>query len=113
MPIAGFQEMNLVRTQLPLAVGVLYTVPAGKQTIVKSVVFVNTTNVNHRATLYLVPFGGSPVDGNKLFSETLVPANGVFDFCSWKVLNNAGDTIQGFADSASSITVHIDGAEIS
>jgi tagatose-1,6-bisphosphate aldolase non-catalytic subunit AgaZ/GatZ len=113
MPIAGFQEKNLVRQQLTAVIATLYTVPGGMQTIVRNVHFTNTTNANRRVTLHLVAFGDSAVDGNKLFHEILVPANGVFEYCSWRVLNSAGDTIRGFADAANSVTVHIDGAEIS
>lgn len=109
----GFSEKNIVRTQLGAVNAVLYTVPAATTTVLKNIHFTNTTGGVKKVTLYLVDNGDSPTDANKLFNQTPVPSSGILEYCGWKVLDTPGDTIQGFADSGASVTLHVDGAEIS
>ena len=109
----AFAEKNIVRTQLGAVNATLYTVPASTTTVLKNIHLTNTSSSTKKVTLYLVDNGGSATDANKLFHQVSVPGSGILEYCGWKVLDTPGDTIQGFADSASSVTIHVDGAEIS
>lgn len=108
----AFTEKNYARTQLGSTISTIYTVPASTTSIIKSIHLTNTTTTNKRVTLHIVPNAGSAGDDNKIFDEFMVPANGVVEYNSWRVMDTAGDTVQGFADSATSVTIHLDGADI-
>jgi hypothetical protein len=81
----------------------LYTVPASTTTVVTNIVVVNTSDSNKVFTFYLA--------GVKLAETVTI---GAFDstVLDIKQVLNATDTIQGGA-SATSVTFHISGVEIS
>ena len=106
-----FADKNLVRQELPATIATLYTVAASTSTIIKTIHVVNTTSSTVDLTLHLVDSGDTADDSNVLFKALAIKGNKILDYCSWKILDTAGDTIRGFASSASALTIHVDGAE--
>lgn len=103
--------------QLPAATGTIYTSPAapGLGTQVTSIKLVNTTAAPVAATIYIVESGGAAADDRALCKAFSVPADGLpYELLDDKGQDflNAGDTIQGVAGAAASITYHLSGVEL-
>lgn len=88
----------------------LYTAPAGGA-IIKSVSVTNTTTGALGVTIGWAA-GGTLAAANHFLSDKNVPANDTIDYEVSHVLGN-GETIRALQDSATGITVHISGVEIS
>jgi hypothetical protein len=78
---------------------------------VKSIVLHNTTTTDATVKLNLVPSGGTAGVPNQLVDHTVKAKDTV-------ILNDVetlevGDTIQGLQGTASAVTVHISGVEVS
>ncbi len=96
----------LANGQLPNAKGTLYTCPAATSTIVKSIILVNQDSSTHTVNLYF----------KRTTSRRVIPKdailltgyNGTLD----DVLTlEAGDLIEGDADTASQVDYTISGTE--
>ena len=104
--------------QLPSSTGTLYTSPAapGVGTQVTSTKLVNTTAAPVLVTIYVVESGGTAADNRALCKNFSVPADGLpyelLEGAEAQFYLNAGDTLQGLAGAASSITIHLSGVEL-
>lgn len=101
---------------LPNAVAIQYTVPAGQRCILKKVVFVNHTAIARAVTVHLVPSGGAVANANKIWDARSLPPNTVSEhvrecFDLENITMEAGDTLQCFADAASAVAMHASGIE--
>ena len=85
----------------------VYTTPAARRTIVKTLDMCNTTTGAITVSVYLVESGGTAGAANKLVSNITLPANGYYQWTGAQVLH-AGDTIQA-SSSAVGITINISG----
>jgi hypothetical protein len=93
--------------QLPNATGTIYTCPASPSTTVLKngrVRLTNTTAGAVTATLYAVPSAGAAADSNAFMKAQSIPANSFVDVDLPTLA--AGDTLQGLAGAATSITIH-------
>jgi hypothetical protein len=93
--------------QLPLAVTTIFTMPLlPTSTALKNgrVRLTNTTVGAISATLYAVPSGGTAGAANLFLSGTAISPNGYLDIDIPDLAY--GDTLQGFASAAASITIH-------
>ncbi len=112
------------RGQLPSSAGVLYTAPAltsvpGSSSnygtsILTSVILCNTTGGAVTYTLYLVESGGSVADNRKLFKAISLGAGetDIVEFGNDGCPMNDGETLQGLAGSATSITYRVNVEEL-
>jgi hypothetical protein len=90
----------------------LYAVPASTTTTVKTILLANYSASDARATIHIVPSGGSAGASNKVYGEVLVSANTTLQIDTAIVLPT-GAAIHGLASTTSAINVHISGVEIS
>jgi hypothetical protein len=81
----------------------LYTAPASTTTIVKNVLFCNTTGSSATVTLTIA--------GQSVFSALPVAANDTFSM-DLSLVMNATDIISGLQGTASAISVYISGVEV-
>lgn len=88
----------------------LYTVPAGRKALLKTIDICNTTATIKSATVYLVASGGSASASNMLVPNVNIPANGMLQWHGEQVLD-VGDFIVSMG-SAAGLTINISGAEI-
>jgi len=113
-PTINVPKRLITPTQLGTSASTLYTSPAGqKGTRITSILLVNTGASSTTATLYHVPSGGTAGATNVIANAIIVPADGfpvILDLGG--VIMNASDTIQGLADAASQVTVHMFGIEM-
>lgn len=85
----------------------VYTTPALRRTIIKTIDMCNTTTGAINVTVYLVESGGTAGAANTLVYNIPIPVNGYYQWTGAQVLH-AGDTIQASA-SAAGITINISG----
>lgn len=93
-------------TQLTASAATIYTVPTAPTTTVLSrgrVRLANTSAATRQITLYAVPSGGSAGAGNNIFPAESLAANAHVDVDL--PLMSIGDFLQGFADTASDVTI--------
>ena len=94
--------------QLPNAAAAFCTLPATPANVVASGVRVrlaNTDSAAHAVTLYAVPNGGSASASNECLPAVSIAANGYLDVDMPPL--GASGTYQGFADTASKVTVSL------
>lgn len=96
----------------PAAAGTdCYTVPVATVAVVRHLRVVNPTGSQHSIDLYRYPSAGSASDATRV-TETIVIASGE----SWEddvyLPMASGDVLHAAADSDSSITLFVGGAEI-
>jgi hypothetical protein len=105
----SYTPKRITPNQLAAAATTYYTATAtaNVQTIIKKVVFCNSTGSARTITLHLVPSGGSAAATNMLVSQRAINAYETYDcFEAQGQVMNPSDTIQAFSDSASAITIH-------
>lgn len=93
----------LARTAALTTVSTLYTVPSATTTVVTNIAVANTSSSSQTFTLGL--------GGVSLHTTTAIAANSTV-YIDLKQVLSASNTITGFA-SATSVTFHISGVEIS
>lgn len=98
-------------TRLTTTAATLYTVPASTTTLVKQILIANTSGIDARATIHIVPSGGTALATNKAFGEILVPAN-TTQLVDGSIVVPTGATLQCLANIADAISLHISGVEI-
>jgi len=108
-------EKNFARQVLAAANETLYTLTPGKIAAITSIDIVNRGSTTLKVYLYLVPRGASASTANVLFSNLAIPAGAsttgnIFPWTGFEVLDDDGDTIQGYASSGDG-TIHINGSE--
>lgn len=92
--------------QLGAGAATLYTVPAGRLSVVRSIHIVNPTAGDLTFTISV----GADAAATRIFSAQACPAEDVYDSFMPLVLN-AGEIIQASASAAASLTITIDGEE--
>lgn len=109
-------------TPKPLVQGVLlpasaaatpgqYAVPAATTATVRSLTLCNTGAVTRLVSVHIVASGGSASDANKILKAVSLVAGETLIDDSLRNLA-AGDFITGFADAATTVSMRVDGAEI-
>ncbi|SRR6266851_6216971 len=93
------------------AQAILYTVPAGKATIVKNHRFVNRDTVTRTINLYYLRSGGLNTTARFLLPSAMSLAAGALIVEENELTMAAGDVIQGDASVASKIDFVISGIE--
>ena len=91
--------------QLPAAVGTIFTCPTPSTTVLKNgrVRLLNTAVGVMSVTLYAVPSGGSATASNCFLSGMAISAGSFLDTNIPTMAS--GDTLQGFATVATSVTI--------
>ena len=91
----------------------LHTVSASTTTKLTAIILVNSLTTSVTATLYLVPSGGSAGVTNLLLNAVDIPTSGTPLILEFDELYlETGATIQGLASSASQVTYHLSGVEL-
>lgn len=98
-------------TELTTTAASLYTVPASTTTIVKQILVANVGGIDARATIHIVPSGGTESDSTKAFGEILVPAN-TTQLVDGSIVVPTGAIIKALANVDNAINLHISGVEI-
>jgi hypothetical protein len=101
-------------SQLTTSAATYYTAPALTTTVIRKLIFVNTTGGAVTVTAHLIPSGGSASASNTIASAKSLAAGEAWS-CSdaeGQVLEAAG-FIQALASAGTSITVIASGIEIS
>jgi hypothetical protein len=106
--MAEFLPKNLGEGRLPSPKGTLYTVPANKTVIVRSIILVNThTTLSRTVNLYANFTGTSrhliPID-------SVIPPKGSLEF-ETPVTLEAGDLIEGDASAVTEVDYTISGVQ--
>ena len=89
----------------------IYTVAAATKTIVRNIVFCNTTAVDIAVRLFAVPDGGSAGVENSLFYNFDIPANLSISKNLYLILDTPGDFLVAYV-SAQGVCFTISGAEL-
>lgn len=106
-------------TQITTASAVQYTVPINTTTIVKSVLFTNTTASAKTVTLRLKPLNVTEANTHDILSSVTVNANETMSFaCSIVLINNGStanatnsDQITAFCSANTAVNLTIFGIE--
>lgn len=99
-------------TQLGTSASTVYTVGSGITATVKQILASNTTANSATVSIHLVPSAGSATTSNLIFAAIPVPGNSTLVLDLSQVMN-AGDTLQAFAGTATSINLTVSGYEAS
>ena len=99
----AFVNKRLYKGTLAATEGTLYTVPAGKEALIKAVTICNITDADELVTL---KFGDL-----EIVSEHLIMARDTITIPFWDQILTAAETIKGTASEASAINVLISGKE--
>lgn len=100
--VSGYQLTNAAST--------IYTCPAATIVVAKRVVFENTDTAAHTVIVYLVRSGQSIGTGTKVMSSQSISAGQAY--VANELINTvfqAGDTLQGVADTTLVVNVFMDG----
>jgi hypothetical protein len=98
-------------TPLSTTIDLLYTTPAGKTTIIKTILFANKGATDARVSMYLVPAGYDASESKKIFGEVLVSANTTTDVDT-AIAVPANNKIFFTCSTLNAINVHLTGIEI-
>ena len=98
----------LAQGQLPNAKGTLYTTPASTQTIIKTITLVNTDIIAENVNLYIKDSAGT--------SKSIIPVDCVLGIkylleTDQEYTLEAGDLIEGDANTAAKVDYTINGIE--
>ena len=95
---------------LPGAVAAQYTCPTNQNVLLKHGVFCNHTTGTVAITVYIVPAGASPAAANKIIDAYSITAHTTYVSPEVSgVVLQAGDSVQCFAGSATSIAINLSG----
>jgi len=92
--------------QLAAAAATVYTVPAGRISVIRNIHIVNGTAGDLTFTASI----GADAAGTRIFAAQMVNAEDSFDSFAPFVLV-AGEVVQAYASAAASLTMTIDGEE--
>jgi hypothetical protein len=96
---------KLHQSQLPAAVGTLFTVPAGQTWLIKSIRISNTDNA---ASHYFTLYDGGTATVNEILGQMTLQPNEVYVEGEFMVIETGG-TLRAVADVASMVTITIYG----
>jgi len=99
---------SLADGQLAIATGDLYTVPASTETIIKTITLVNGHTSAVAVNLYILRSGGT---ARKIIPKDLSLGVGYLLAYDDEITLEAGDKIQGDADTAAVVDYIISGVE--
>jgi hypothetical protein len=105
---------GLIASQQLSGTNATYYTATGVRTIIDKMTLTNTTAGAITATIDLVDSGGSAGASERIISARSIAAGETYN-CPEAVghILNPGDTIQGLAGSAASITIRASGREVS
>lgn len=98
--------------QLGAAAAAIYTVPSNTKAILQRLTLCNVTAGAITVDLHIVKSGDSAAADNKLVDEKSLAAGESVDITSVLHTLEAGDSLQGLASSATSITYILSGVEV-
>lgn len=107
--MAALSIKNLANGQLANSKGTIYTVPAGTDTIVKSIILVNTNTTLEYVNLYFCAAGGT--SRRIIPKDYALPANQSVVFETLITMGTEADLIQGDTTTASKVDYVISGVE--
>ena len=90
----------------------LYTVPASTESVTSTIAIANTTLLSATARIFVRVNGASPATTNAIVYDTAVPGNSVITLTLGITLS-AGDILTVQSGTASALTFHAFGNEIS
>ena len=94
--------MAVSQASIGTSIGALYT---STGTTATTCIFVcNTDSSAVTLSLYVVPSGGTPGNGNIILKDLSIPAGDTYFMNTEKVVLDNGDTIQGLAGTGSVLT---------
>jgi hypothetical protein len=93
---------NNVLTTTPSAV---YT--SNGQTVVTLLYFCNTSGSSKTVSMWLVPNGSTPIDGNQVYRNYTITSSDTLVVASEKIILSNGDAIYANANALSSITTTV------
>ncbi len=96
----------LANGQLPNAKGTLYTCPGATSAIVKAIVLVNQDTATHTVNLYF-----TRATSRRLIPKNAILAIGGAGYLETLITLEAGDLIEGDADTATQVDYTISGTE--
>ena len=99
---------QLANGQLAAAIGDIYASPALTQTIIKSIILVNTNSSTETVNLYMLKFGGV---ARRLVPKNLQVAAGYEVVVDEVITLEAGDKIQGDTTTAVKVDYTISGVQ--
>lgn len=99
MAFDSITPKKLVNKELPTVNGTHYTVQSNERVFVKDINITNGGASAVNVTLYLVDSGDTAGNKNTLLNDVEVMANDVAQWTGSQIIE-AGDTIQGFSDTA-------------
>lgn len=88
----------------------LYTVGAGKSTVISTLHVANVTATAATASIYVRVAGATAADSNALFKDLSIPANGMYAFTEGITLS-AADVITVQSGTGSALTFQAFGQE--
>lgn len=99
-------------SNLTASTAVYYTVPTSTTTVIKHLALHNTSSSPVEATIYIVPSGGTAGVDNQIFKRVISPLESIQAFPVINATLPSGTTIQALAATASVISIHGSGNEI-
>lgn len=108
------KAVNMVPSALlTITADLYYTVPASTSAIIQKMTVVNVDTTPRTVTVYLVPSGGSAVDGDVIVKTLPVPANLTLDIPeAFNHVLKPGDSIRALASLAATLVFRVSGVEI-
>ena len=103
-----FTIKQLADGQLPNSIGDLYTVPGSTQAVIKTITYVNTNASAEDVNLYIKPSGGT---ARRIIPKDMSLGAAYLMVYDDEITLDAGDKIQGDAQSASMVDYVISGVE--
>ena len=89
-----------------------YTVPTATTTIIKHLALHNTSASPVQVTVYLVESGGTAGASNQIFKKTIASLESYPVYSALNATLEAGATIQAIAGTASAVSLHASGNEV-
>jgi hypothetical protein len=104
-------EKNLGQAQLTTGTTTLYTVPSSTRTVVRDMQIVNTSLVTATVTVWIDTDGTSATDAEAVLKTFSIAPSDFLHWFGWVVMTAAA-TIKATASANSSISITVNGAEI-
>lgn len=110
--MAGFQEKLLAQANPGNVTTSIYTVPALKTTVIKTIVISNTSSTDRSYRIFFNNAGNTFTVANALFYDIPIFANTTNAVQEFMVLDNSGVGSLGVSGSTTDVTFTVFGAEI-
>lgn len=90
----------------------VYTSPGNTKTLIKNITIANYGATAAKATVYLVPNGGSSGNASTLVSQIVAPGRTYTVPSSVNHILEGGDSIQAMSDTATALNIMASGLQI-